>query len=348
MSDRDCHYLALKYTTTLNFWPLQELAFKDVDRLIEKQKLTPQGQSGETAAALDTKTQQRRLQGEEEEVEKQDNGVVWSKEPRLFAFECNAQGKRKYISTHLGRFINFYWRECDANNRHYYELIRENTCCRLYFDIEYNKKANPTIDDVTSEALLEELMDELEREIYNVFQLSIDRHNIVDLDSSTENKFSRHLIVHMPNKELFRNNVECGRFVKNFISRLAEEVATGVMKTRGKGVLQNHLFVYAKELSDPNNDTGDILKQSKICIIDNGVYTRNRIFRILGSTKYGKPSTAALRISSSNKFPFPNILPKDLFMQDVAKVRSKNEDIPPKGREERPGTNCEEKLVCII
>jgi hypothetical protein len=152
----------------------------------------------------------------------------------------------------------------------------------------------------------------------------------------------------MPNKELFRNNIECGIFVKNFISRLAEEVATGVMKERGKVALQNHLFVYAKELSDPNMDASDNpMSQFQTCIVDTGVYTRNRIFRILGSTKYGKPSTAALRISSTNQFPFPNKNQNDLFMQD-AKSRRSNDDIPPVDGEEGLRTYGEEEMVCSI
>jgi len=59
--------------------------------------------------------------------------TLWSMEPRLFAMETSMKGKRRYISSHLGRFMDHYWRECDVYSRHYYELIRENTPCRLYF-----------------------------------------------------------------------------------------------------------------------------------------------------------------------------------------------------------------------
>ena len=59
--------------------------------------------------------------------------LLWSMEPRIFALETSGTGKRRYISSHLGRFMDHYWRECDLYNRHYYELIREGTPCRLYF-----------------------------------------------------------------------------------------------------------------------------------------------------------------------------------------------------------------------
>jgi VanZ family protein len=58
---------------------------------------------------------------------------LWSMEPRIFALETASSGKRKYIVGNLGRFLDHYWRKSDPLNRHYYELIREKTPCRLYF-----------------------------------------------------------------------------------------------------------------------------------------------------------------------------------------------------------------------
>jgi len=58
---------------------------------------------------------------------------LWSMEPRIFAVERAAGGKRKYVTAHMGRFMHHYWRECDASGRHYYELIRDGDPCRLYF-----------------------------------------------------------------------------------------------------------------------------------------------------------------------------------------------------------------------
>jgi hypothetical protein len=59
--------------------------------------------------------------------------TLWSKEPRLFAMETTVCGKRRYISAHLGRFMDRYWKECTVDTRHYYELIKEDVPCRLYF-----------------------------------------------------------------------------------------------------------------------------------------------------------------------------------------------------------------------
>lgn len=67
------------------------------------------------------------------EVKEEFLSTLWSMEPRIFAMETSMKGKRRYISAHLGRFMDQYWRECDVYSRHYYELIREKTPCRLYF-----------------------------------------------------------------------------------------------------------------------------------------------------------------------------------------------------------------------
>jgi len=78
-------------------------------------------------------TDEKQLKKDTSSVDNQSLSPLWSLEPRLFAMETAMKGKRRYISTHLGRFMDHYWRECDVYNRHYYELIKENSPCRLYF-----------------------------------------------------------------------------------------------------------------------------------------------------------------------------------------------------------------------
>lgn len=164
---------------------------------------------------------------------------------------------------------------------------------------------------------MEEFKQELRDEIKKQFDLNLRCDHIIDLDSSTDSKFSRHLIVHMPNGELFRNAMECGVFVKNFVGRLVEDsVATNDRdRYKKRSALKENIFVYSKptkndNTSDDNKEEGEGREElpsdkNKTLFVDLGVYTRNRLFRLLGSSKYGKPPSAALRISSSNSFPFP-------------------------------------------
>lgn len=90
--------------------------------------------------------------------EMKEASLMWSMEPRLFALEqhnlpdsdvnskrskeqtsksepSKSDGKRRYMVAHLGRFMHHYWFELEKYpcHKHYYEMIRENTPCRLYF-----------------------------------------------------------------------------------------------------------------------------------------------------------------------------------------------------------------------
>eukprot|EP00804_Cyclotella_cryptica_P007655 CCRYP_015234-RA/>CCRYP_015234-RA protein AED:0.02 eAED:0.02 QI:411/1/1/1/0.5/0.33/3/139/739 len=224
--------------------------------------------------------------------------ILWSIEPRIFAFETSSNGKRRYISAHLGRFMDHYWRECDVYNRHYYELIREGSPCRLYLDLEFSKLSNQELTSEVAESLLTELFGEMKQQFETLYQISIERHQIVDLDSSTSKKFSRHWILHLPNGELFSDARAAGVFMKLLVSRLEKEQQSGELQSKGHELLSKHLFVKAE------NCTGDDVKLVRF--IDLGVYTRNRLFRLMGSTKFGKRPDAALRIANANTFPFPD------------------------------------------
>ena len=225
--------------------------------------------------------------------------ILWSFEPRLFAMETALHGKRRYISAHLGRFMDHYWRECDVHNRHYYELIRESTPCRLYFDLEFNKQYNPHLTTAVTEDLLTELFEEIQHQFQLFYSIDIQRSDMVDLDSSTDKKFSRHWIVHLPGGLLFDDARAAGIFVKAMVFRLDKERKDGVLQAKGRNLLAEHLHVNAEEVTDEK------VTPKLTCIIDLGVYTRNRLFRLLGSKKFGKSSDAALRIAKTNQFLFP-------------------------------------------
>lgn len=232
---------------------------------------------------------------------------LWSLEPRVFATEISSTGKRKYVVGNLGRFMDLYWRKVDILQRHHYELIRENTPCRLYLDLEFSKKTNLDLTDDGAELLLDELWAELAKDFSTQFRLDLQRKHIVDLDSSTESKFSRHWIVHLPGHYLFAHTVAVGKFVRKFISRLADEQATGSLKEKSP-ILSEYLLVNA-----PPGKRAEKDPFQKVCIVDLGVYTRNRLFRLLGSSKFGKHSSAALRIADANQFPFPEGFSNELF-----------------------------------
>lgn len=199
--------------------------------------------------------------------------------------------------------------------------------CDSNKDLEYNKEANHQLSHDTDANIqfMQQFIRQLTLEIKSQFNIDIHPKNIVDLDSSTESKFSRHLIVHMPKGELFRNAIECGMFVKNFVGRLVDEIVTDTMDEE-YGFLKKYFLVHPstrkvvesqqdqeqepqkekEQEHDHSNILHHRLELQRVPFVDTGVYTRNRLFRLLGSAKHGKPVSAALRIAESNQFPFPD------------------------------------------
>lgn len=337
---------AFKEVTSLKTWPLQEQALRDLEHWLkihlgnnsltsdepdfsdvethgdstglssssleepkarrkgsdDEDNLSPRKSSQRNQFKLDFCRERDLKQAPSSEHDGNFHPALWCMEPRIFSVEKSKTGKRKYVVGHLGRFLDYYWRKCDPKQRHYYELIQEKTPCRLYFDLEFSKEANPLIDDESSEALIDEFILELVDEFANIYKINISRKNIIDLDSSTSKKFSRHLVIHLPNGELFADTAAVGRFVRVFIGRLADAVVTNNLSERR--VLTKYLFVNTPP--SKNKQANELQSRSKTCFVDLGVYTRNRLFRILGSCKFGKPADASLRISSTNQFQFPN------------------------------------------
>lgn len=211
-----------------------------------------------------------------------------------------------------------------------------------HVDLEYNKEANQHLcqDDDANRKLMQQFIQQLIFEIKSQFNIDIHPENIVDLDSSTSSKFSRHLIVHMPGGELFQNAMECGVFVKSFVGRLVDEIVTGTMDDHEYDALKKYFLVNSstqleqrqqqqeeedQEQNPHQNMHNHVALLQKTPFVDTGVYTRNRLFRLMGSSKYGKPVNAALRIADSNQFPFPEDFGNHKFYQPVMTQASQQE-----------------------
>jgi hypothetical protein len=309
---------AFRQVTTLKTWPLQDMAMEHLDHLLDGTHslsqfhggdyLSSESSSSTGSAAQGGKRRQTadgttsassspaRRKGDDSKLQVDNNSLsylesqavdpLWSKEPRIFATE-KAHGKRKYLVGHFGRIADWYWRKCVS--KHLYEVIRERTPCRLYFDLEFSKKFN---SDVNEEELLEEFREELVTEFKEHYQVTLEKSHIIDLDSSTDAKFSRHWIIDLDHEGFFEDAPAVGRFVKRLVGRLAEEQATNQLEPR-RPTLSKHLFVKTKDANKPS------------CFIDLGVYTRNRLFRCFGSSKYGKPSP--LKAADSNQYPLTSL-----------------------------------------
>ncbi|KAH8583824.1 herpesviridae UL52 UL70 DNA primase family [Cryptosporidium sp. chipmunk genotype I] len=202
----------------------------------------------------------------------------------VFAEETSANGSRNYIVSSY-ESIWYYISSLCKYGIHLYEVILVNQPCWLYFDIEYNKNQY-NLDD---NQILIDFTNNLKLWINFAFGYLIDKSDIIYLSSSNFDKFSYHIIVKKIDKvqnfsTLFKDNISMKIFVTHFISFLNKK---------------NVLLVGFDHFKLEN-------------IIDTGVYTRNRCFRMLYSSKFGKKSI--LEIDETNtSFALTNISPIKLF-----------------------------------
>lgn len=103
------------------------------------------------------------------------------------------------------------------------------------------------------------------------YSIQANHECVVELDSSTEEKFSRHLIIRLP-MAAFKDNSHVGAFISEICSRIAS--------LRETDPRVNKLYIR----KDSFSDLADYL------FLDTAVYSRNRCFRLAFSSKAGKSS----------------------------------------------------------
>lgn len=163
------------------------------------------------------------------------------------------------------------------------QVILETRPCWLYFDLEFSRETNPKLKP---NLVMHAFRTTLEAFCQQVLGMSVDPKNTLELESSTETKFSRHVIVKAlraptegdePDKTralAFANNAQTGLLVNHLVKYADSH--------RGeRQSLSKYLFVQA-----PSKDEAE--HRREVCVIDESVYSRNRSFRLLFSSKFGK------------------------------------------------------------
>lgn len=266
--------------------------------LYQRRKLTPRqfyGKSSRHTIFSIFPRQELAFQFYDEQIEKESL--------KIFSFEAPLTGRRKFLVSDMNTFHHKY--RCNIN-RHVYEIIREGYPCRLYFDIEYSKETNP---DVNGEFVVELWISLVLWKLDELYGIVIPSRNIIHLDSSTEKKFSRHIIFLLLQKGviskpklsvvqsclpstseyieyLFHDNLEVGQFVLLVMLECLcdhESLPSEVPFLLPRQFQQQHVKRSYSDLWLFNSD-----RSSRVFAIDLGVYTRNRAFRCFSSTKYGK------------------------------------------------------------
>ncbi|XP_020220222.2 DNA-directed primase/polymerase protein isoform X2 [Cajanus cajan] len=202
---------------------------------------------------------------------RQDEAMKFAKgqeDVHVFSYQDHCNGQRRFLVCTYKEFWRRY-KNMDPKFRHHYEVIQEGLPCHLYFDLEFNKKVNIGKNGEEMVDLLISVVLEALREKYAIHG---DHNWVVELDSSTEDKFSRHIIVRIP-KVAFKDNSHAGAFVSEICSR--------ILNARGEDKSFEKLLVMKD--SSSNESAGQLF-------VDTAVYSRNRCFRLLLSSKAGKSS----------------------------------------------------------
>ncbi|XP_066488261.1 DNA-directed primase/polymerase protein isoform X2 [Tiliqua scincoides] len=251
----------------------------------------------------------------------------------VFAMEKNATDmKRVYLVTTYTELWFYYNKHHGTSLMHSYEVIPEETVCKLYFDLEFYKPTNPRADGKQMVANLMEFVCEKLEEHYGV---KCSAEDVLNLDSSTEKKFSCHLIFQLHNAA-FKNNVHIGNFVrtilqpailliqdkdalvpeKQVISATSQccKITTEfskcvenqtVTKDVSQSWQQNSHRIQEKKTSQwkENPDLSFLIvngKQGEKQLFVDLVYTKNRNFRLFKSSKASNGTI--LDIAEDNKF----------------------------------------------
>ncbi|KAK6155642.1 hypothetical protein DH2020_009890 [Rehmannia glutinosa] len=213
---------------------------------------------------------------------RQDEAMKFAKQhmnARIFSYQDHMNGQRRY-------------KEMNSKLRHHYEVIQEGLPCHLYFDLEFNKRENASKNgDEMVDLLISVIFDAL----LEKYSIQGTEDFIIELDSSTEEKFSRHLIIRLP-KTAFKDNSHAGAFVAEICSRIHS------YRERDEN--------YEKLLISKGSSSADSHCQ---LFVDTAVYTRNRCFRLAFSSKAGKSSF----LLPSGRFKCKDMGEEEVFMASL-------------------------------
>ncbi|KAF4517026.1 hypothetical protein B566_EDAN013219 [Ephemera danica] len=202
-----------------------------------------------------------------------------------FVVQSVETGCRTFLVAHPKEFW-VHDIEKEKSHRCSYEVIPEFSPCKLYLDLEFETEFNPNCDGIKMTEIFIKLV---AHRLFQLYHLKIDRTMILDLDSTTDKKFSRHLIYQIPFL-CFASNYEVGLLIQEICTwiRVGDEKLCSDV-----GITEDEL----KSLIVKDRHGKDKL------FCDEGVYSKNRHFRVYGSTKPHKNSH--LQISPQNEYTVP-------------------------------------------
>ncbi|XP_022247293.1 DNA-directed primase/polymerase protein-like [Limulus polyphemus] len=178
------------------------------------------------------------------------------------------------------------------------------TPSKIYFDLEFEKKFNPTKHGPD---LVKVFIKCVCYSLHEIYGIEADSSLFLWLDASTKEKFSCHLILQLKNIA-FVDNVHVGNFVHYICEKIRHNIETFYLTGCGSSVLTSMRGeVETDNLTCSWPDPSE-LKELNIfgkdgnlhLFCDEAVYTKNRNFRLYLSTKMGKG--APLILAPENQY----------------------------------------------
>ncbi|XP_030533169.1 DNA-directed primase/polymerase protein isoform X3 [Rhodamnia argentea] len=207
----------------------------------------------------------------------------------VFSYQDHCNGQRRFLVSSYQEFWKRY-NTMDPKLRHHYEVIQEGLPCHLYFDLEFNKRENA---DKNGDEMVDLLILVVLEVLLDKYSIQGNEEWVVELDSSTEEKFSRHLILRIP-MTAFKDNSHVGAFVS--------EVCLRISSARETDKRYEMLFVK----KDSSTSTCQIF-------VDTAVYSRNRCFRLALSSKAGKSSV----LLPTGRYKCKDMSEEDMFVASL-------------------------------
>ena len=212
----------------------------------------------------------------------------------------------------------------EPGDRCYYEILREREPCHLYFDLEFLFALNP---ECNGDHMVRVLVARVQRALLVRFGVVLRDEAVVHLCSSSEKKFSRHLICHLEgclfgaflsplvsdlNSAPFyshglstpttADSVQCGHFVRRLCANLELE-ARAAESSAGTSAA-----------TAPEHDVRCLLVRidaeaptRRALFVDTGVYTKNRVRHRFLLVIFGDaltPSSPSLSHPAVSHVPF--------------------------------------------
>ena len=159
-------------------------------------------------------------------------------------------GRRVYV---IGTNKEYWDEYLSRGVRNGYECIRKGIPCHLYIDLDVDQKKYPSIKVVQIWHFLEKWIDLILVQHMLINESDITKHIQF---SCNEDKGSMHIIYNIKNR-IFKTNAHVGAFMRCVREAVERETP-------------EHMSIFDNKL------------------VDMSIYTKNRLFRMLGCTKYGQ------------------------------------------------------------